>query len=153
MDCTCSALRMAARRLTQAYDGALAPQGLNTPQFALLGALGRWNGAPPTVRQLAQQMTLDRTTLGHNLRPLERDGLVEIVADTEDRRVRRIRLTDAGHARRAAAFPLWRAAQDRFDAIFGEERSRDLMATLEDIARHLDLSASTATTGDRPHAG
>ena len=153
MDCTCSALRMAARRLTQCYDSALAPQGLNTPQFALLGALARWTGAPPTVRQLAHHMALDRTTLGHNLRPLERDGLVEIVADPTDRRVRRIRLTDAGRARRIAAFPLWRAAQDRFDAIFGAQRSRDLMTTLEDIARRPDLSALAATTGDHSHAG
>ncbi|HEX4768719.1 MAG TPA: MarR family transcriptional regulator [Lichenihabitans sp.] len=153
MDCTCSALRMAARRMTQAYDAALAPLGLNTPQFALLGALDRWKGAPPTVRQMAQQMALDRTTLAHNLRPLERDGLVEVVADPEDRRIRRIVLTEAGRARRAAAFPLWRAAQDRFDATFGDARSRDLMATLEDIARHLDLSVSAAAAGDHSHAG
>ncbi len=153
MDCTCSALRMAARRLTQAYDGALASQGLSTPQFALLGALARWQGTPPTVRQLAQEMALDRTTLGHNLRPLEREGLVEIDADADDRRIRRIRLTDAGRARRAAALPLWRAAQDRFDAIFGNARARDLMATLEDIVRLPGLPAPGRTTGAHRHAG
>ena len=46
---------------------------------------------------------MDRTTLGRNLRPLERDGLLAIGADPRDRRRRALTVTPAGEARLAAA--------------------------------------------------
>lgn len=152
-DCTCSSLRMAARRLTQAYDAALAPEGINTSQFALLGALNRWEGEEPTVGTLAERLALDRTTLAHNLRPLQRDGLVAIAVDADDRRVRRIRLTEAGRARRLSAFPLWREAQDRFDSAFGSARSADLRAALGVIAHDLTLPGSVPGDLETSDAG
>ena len=150
-DCTCSSLRMAARRLTQAYDAALAPARINTSQFALLGALDRWAGELPTVGALADRLALDRTTLAHNLRPLQRDGLVAIGVDGEDRRVRRIRLTEAGRARRHAAFRLWREAQDRFDSAFGAARSAELRRALDAIAHDVALPGSASGELETSH--
>ena len=121
VDCSCSALRMAARRLTQAYDAALAPEGLTVSQYALLSTLANQGGevAAPTVSALAETLALDRTTLGHNLRPLERDGFVLVEPDVRDGRIRRIRLTEQGRAKRDRCLPLWRATQDRFDTALG----------------------------------
>ncbi len=153
-DCSCSALRMAARRVTQAYDAALAPEKLTVSQFALLSTLANQDGqiAPPTVSALAETLALDRTTLGHNLRPLERDGFVLVEPDARDGRIRRIRLTGEGRAKRDRCLPLWRATQDRFDAAFGPVRADALRADLIAIARADDDTYSLHPTG-HPHAG
>ena len=155
MECSCSALRMAARRLSQAYDAALAPEGLTVSQFALLSTLATQGGqvAPPTVSALAETLALDRTTLGHNLRPLERDGFVLVEPDARDGRMRRIRLTDQGRAKRDRCLPLWRATQDRFDAAFGPARANALRADLVAMARAADQAFPSQPTGHTLHAG
>ena len=156
VDCSCSALRMAARRLSQAYDAALAPEGLTVSQFALLSRLATSAAdavVPPTVSALAETLGLDRTTLGHNLRPLARDGLVLVEPDANDGRIRRIRLTEQGRAKRDRCLPLWRATQDRFDAAFGPVRAAALRDDLIALARAADEAFSPLPTGHSPHAG
>ena len=77
-----TAMRKATRRMTQLYDDALALAGLRSTQYAILDELRRQADAPPTMRELAETLVLDRSALGHNLRPLERDGLIALVAGT-----------------------------------------------------------------------
>ena len=147
IECTCAALRMAARRVSQAYDAALTPEGLSVSQYAVLSNLAKGEAlGSPTMGDLADLLGLDRTTLAHNLRPLERDGLVALSADPSDGRQRRVRLTDAGRAKRDRCQPLWRAAQARFDADFGAETSRSLRDTLVAIARPADRRPSMPET-------
>ncbi len=146
-ECTCSALRRAARRVSQMYDHALAPESLRTSQYSVLSTLSRWTGEAPTVLALADALTLDRTTLGHNLLPLERSGLVAIDADPVDKRVRRIRLTDAGRAKHRACHALWRDVQKRFDDGFGAVRSAALRDELAVVAQGIDLGRSPAREG------
>ena len=67
--CNCLSLRQATRRVTQLYDQALAPLDLRATQFALLRAIER--RGPIALNPLADEMVLDRATLGHNVRPLE----------------------------------------------------------------------------------
>src|SRR5437016_3902970 len=75
--CTCGSLRKASRRISQFYDSALAPAGIKSTQFAILSEVARGSIAGPvTMCELAAAMVMDRSTLGHNLRPLERDDLV-----------------------------------------------------------------------------
>src|SRR6516164_11562083 len=93
-DCVCLAVRQAARHVTQFYDRMLAPSGLRTTQFSLLAKLRRQG--PITINALAAEMVMDRTTLGRNILPLEREGLISITAGRTDRRSKEIRLTDAG---------------------------------------------------------
>ncbi len=83
--CHCAVLRKASRRISHTYDTALAPSGLKTTQFSLLAAISQTEDAPLTMKELAEAMVMDRSTLGHNLRPLERDGFVEYPSG-EDRR-------------------------------------------------------------------
>ena len=133
--CNCALLRQAARRATALYDAAMAPHGLRISQYALLGRLHR--KGPCSLRALAAELGLDRTTLGRNLRPLERDGLVAAAQDEGDRRVRRLEITEAGYTRLAAARPAWEEAQARFETRFGPERSADLRAVLRDLSGRL----------------
>ena len=55
---------------------ALAPSGLRITQFSILRKLARLGPVP--VTRLAAEAALDRSTMGRNLNPLERRGLVRI---------------------------------------------------------------------------
>ncbi|WP_332771127.1 MarR family winged helix-turn-helix transcriptional regulator [Phenylobacterium sp.] len=127
--CACGQLRRAARRISRYYDLCLADTGLRSTQYTLLGFLG--SEGPMTMAQLANTMTMDRATVGHNLRPLERDGWVEIKVSATDRRVREVSITDRGHDVLLAAYPAWRRARDGFESALGAREVadlRDLMA-------------------------
>ena len=137
-------MRMAARRLTQFYDAALAGEGVTVSQYSILATIARAGATPPNVNALAETLAMDRSTLGHNLRPLARERLVALVPDPDDRRNRRVSLTRAGAAKLAACRPIWDATQRRFDERFGREDSAALRRTLSFIARDLDLGEAAA---------
>ena len=124
--CNCAALRKASRRMSQFYDTALAPCGLKSTQFAMLAEIERRAEAPPTIRDMAERLVMDQSTIGQNLRPLEREGLIALVTDASDRRSRRVTLTKAGRARLADALPLWSSAQQRFESGFGKRAAAEL---------------------------
>ena len=74
---------------------------------------------------------MDRGALTHNLKPLQRDGLVKISVDPQDRRNRLIALTAHGRARLAESDALWARAQRGFEASFGVAKSASLRKALE----------------------
>src|SRR6516164_363920 len=123
-NCNCFAVRSAARHVTQLYDQLLAPVGLRITQFSILANLRR--RGPLTINALAEDMVMDRTTLGRNIQPLERDGLIRIEPAPSDRRAKELRLTKAGEKRLQAALKGWSQAQARFETVFGAERAGDL---------------------------
>jgi DNA-binding MarR family transcriptional regulator len=107
--CVCLHLQRAARVIGRRYDEALRPVALTNEQFSLLVSLAR--SEPPSIGQLATEMSLDRTTLTASLKPLERRGLLRIGVSPDDRRGRLLTLSKAGSALLAEALPLWRLAQ------------------------------------------
>ena len=127
-ECNCFAMRAAARHLSQSYDRFLASSGLRTTQFSILTKLKR--KGPVTINTLAEDMVMDRTTLGRNILPLERDGLVRIEPSASDRRAKEVHLTKAGEKRLQAALKRWSQAQTRFETVFGAKRAADLRALL-----------------------
>jgi DNA-binding MarR family transcriptional regulator len=129
--CNCHAIRQAARHVTQFYDQLLAPSGLRVTQFSILSRLRRQGPMP--INALAAALVMDRTTLGRNILPLERDGLIEVAASPVDRRRHELRLTEAGLARQRAAFALWKEAQARFGEVFGDERAASLRGLLREV--------------------
>lgn len=112
--CLCLSVQRAARRLARIFDEALKPHGLTNGQFSILMALNR--PVAPRIGELAHFLAMDRTTLTAALKPLERRGLLVVAPDKEDRRNRRMTLTDAGRAALMAAVPVWRVTHDRVDA-------------------------------------
>lgn len=129
--CNCFAVRAAARHLTQFYDQFLAPTGLRTTQFSILTRLKRLG--PLTINTLARGLVMDRTTLGRNIVPLQRDGLIRIEPTASDRRAKELHLTKAGEKRLQAAMRGWSAAQARFESTFGPRRAADLRAMLRAV--------------------
>ena len=84
---------------------------------------------------MAKRMGLDRTTLGRNLRPLEREGLVTMAVDSQDRRGRTLGITELGLTKLAEAKTCWAAAQAAFEARYGATETHNLHATLDAVAR------------------
>jgi DNA-binding MarR family transcriptional regulator len=142
-DCNCLAVRQAARHVTQFYDQFLAPSGLRTTQFSILAKLKRLG--PMTINALAAEMVMDRTTLGRNILPLERDGLIAVKPGRSDRRRKELHLTDAGTARLAIAVKGWVQAQVRFEEVFGATRTLDLRALLHTVSA-TDFGATSLQT-------
>jgi DNA-binding MarR family transcriptional regulator len=134
--CNASALKKAARRLSLMYDTVLAPTGLKATQYGILSELNSRGAALPTVCELAEELVMDRSTLGQNLRPLERDGFVTLLSDPKDRRVRLIALTKPGVAKFNEAAKYWKIAQDRFEETFGPQKAADLRSVLLRIAHN-----------------
>src|SRR6266478_2067340 len=127
-DCNCFAVRSAARHVTQLYDQVLAPVGLRVTQFSILAKLRR--RGPLTINALAEDMVMDRTTLGRNIQPLEGDGLIRIEPAPSDRRAKELHLTKAGEKRLQAGLDAWAEAQGRFEVSFGVKRAAELRTLL-----------------------
>jgi DNA-binding MarR family transcriptional regulator len=143
-ECTCLAVRQAARHVTQFYDQHLTPAGLRITQFSILAKLRRLG--PMTINALADELVMDRTTLGRNILPLVREGLLSIASGRTDRRSRELRLTKAGIERLGAARRGWSQAQTRFATVFGEQRAVALRALLREVSG-TDLAATPAAKG------
>lgn len=147
IECNCSALRQASRFVTRVYDEALAAAGLGINQYSVLARLER--AGPLQLNELARMLVMDRSTVGHLLRPLAARRLVTLATDAADGRCRTVSLTGAGRALLAEARPLWVAAQARFEAGFGAGKADALRATLADlVATPLHTSA---TRSSPPH--
>ena len=117
-ECYGTALRKASRRVTALYDETLAPSGLRSTQFAILAEIVDRDEGPPTLNQLADDLVLDRSGLGHSLRPLEREGLIRLEKSSRDY---------------AYALTLWQKAQDRYAAVVGVAQADELRQRLLEI--------------------
>jgi DNA-binding PadR family transcriptional regulator len=85
------------------------------------------------------------TTLGRNILPLERDGLIAVEKGRRDRRSKTLRLTEAGAARFRAAAKEWDQAQKQFEVAFGAQRTVDLRTLLHAVAAtDLGINAASA---------
>src|SRR5262252_6268161 len=117
-NCACLKVRMAARAVTRAYDGALRPVGLRSTQLSVLVAIAI-EGAI-SIAALASFLGMDRTTLTRNLRPLEKEGLISIGPEGWHRS-RTLAITKKGQSRLHEAVPLWGRAQNALKQKLGYE--------------------------------
>ncbi len=129
LNCACFNLRKAARALTRSYSEVLKPTGLKGTQFSILVAVSLGDGALPIAR-LAEMLGLERTTLTRNLRPLEKQGLVEILPEGY-RRARGLVLTEKGRRVLDEAIPLWKKAQAETVSRIGAERWQAMRQELD----------------------
>jgi DNA-binding MarR family transcriptional regulator len=86
-----------------------------------------------TINALAKSLVMDRTTLGRNILPLVREGLIEIVPGSVDRRSKVVHLTEVGAARLRAARAGWSQAQKNFETAFGRRRATHLRTLLHAV--------------------
>ena len=113
--------------MTAFYDAALAPTGVNIAQFSLLRKIRRHG--PVSLTALAEMVELDRSTLGRNVRVLEKMGLVTLGAG-KDQREANVELTSSGRMTLTAGDPLWDRAQDDIADRIGADSVAQLQALL-----------------------
>jgi DNA-binding MarR family transcriptional regulator len=140
IECNCTVVRQASRYITQFYDRFLDQAGLRTSQYAILAKLRR---GPTSINALAAELVMDRTTLGRNVRPLEREGLIAIEPDPSDRRSKILRLTKIGERRFQQAEKAWAVAQKEFERAYGRKQAAHLRQILRSVIMS-DLGARTA---------
>ena len=129
-DCLCMNLRSAAQQLTRAYDSALSPAGITANQFSLMNLIR--TGDDPTMKDLARASDLDRSTLGRNLRVLEKQKLIAMRVG-EDARTRVISLTREGRQAVRTAAPLWQQIQDDLIERLGTRKRSHLRQLLTEL--------------------
>lgn len=125
--CYCTVLRAAMRRIAASYDAALEPVGVNIAQFSLLRTVRR--AAPVTLTELGRLTELDRSTIGRNVRVLERMGLLT-VGRGKDQREATVSLSQAGAQALDDGAPLWEGVQGQIEARLGPEHADSLRAAL-----------------------
>jgi DNA-binding MarR family transcriptional regulator len=123
IECYCTTMRQAARRLSALYDEALEPVGVNVAQFGLMRKLSATK--PMSITDLAELVELERSTVARNLRVLQKAGLVTLVAAANDRRATWILLTSEGQRVLEYGAPLWEGAQRRFESSVGVQAAHD----------------------------
>jgi DNA-binding MarR family transcriptional regulator len=128
MECYCAALRAASRKVTALYDAALEPMGVNLAQFSLLRNIAR--GEPMSLTELGRKVELDRSTIGRNVRVLERLGLVTLAAGA-DQREAMVALDERGRTVLEQGVPAWDEAQARIETRIGTETARALRTLLQ----------------------
>jgi DNA-binding MarR family transcriptional regulator len=131
--CTCFRVRRFARLLSQRYDRALAPAGLNVNQYSILR---RAEPEPLPVGRLARRLGMDRTTLTRDLKPLLAAGLIALAAG-DDARQRCVQVTARGRRAIARAQPLWRQVQADLESALGADDVEALHQRLDDAVAAL----------------
>ncbi len=134
--CYCMQARRASRRLTEIYERELAPFELTLPQFSLLRSCRRLGLIG--ISEFAARLKLDRTTLGRNLKLLEKSGLVALDENTEDQRERLVSITREGAKRLEQAVGAWSAAQEKVKHGLGKPS----LAALNQLVKEIDALAA-----------
>lgn len=138
LNCTHTSLRRAARQLTQLYDDALAPSGFTSAQALLVALLEDLGGKPgetgPSLQALARRLAIQISALTHAVRPLVRDGVIELHTDREDRRIKRVVLTEKGMAQTQQMHELWRRTNRRIEAVLGDGSAEQLRLLANRVA-------------------
>jgi DNA-binding MarR family transcriptional regulator len=125
--CTCFSLRKLTRTVSRLYDQHLAAVGLKTTQYSLLKSIA--NEAMP-VTELAARLSIERTTLTRNLKPLIDAGWVVLNAGADSRQ-RIVTITPQGRDAIKDATQAWRSAQDVLEQTLGMPAVRALHAQID----------------------
>ena len=141
-ECSCAAVRSAARAVTRAYDEILRPLQLRMTQYSILSKVSKEGQL--ALSDLAERMVMDRTTLARNIKPLEREGWMTVVVGS-DRRERLLSVTPAGVEVLERARPLWLLATRRLDEKLGLPQAEVMRQSMREVVKAArELSAELA---------
>ena len=117
--------------MTRVYDEALRPAGLGASQLAILAAIDVADAT--SIAALSKQLSMDRTTLSRNLKPLAQAKLVRLGAEGW-KRSKTVQLTHEGRAQLALATSIWEKTQAAFLRRFGKAQWKRVERDLRTIA-------------------
>ena len=128
--CLLTRTRRLSRLITNTYDQALRPFGVNAPQFSLLVLIAKFG--PASRAEIGRANYQDRSTLTRNLALLLAEGWVQ-ERDTEGGRSRPIEISPKGRQLLATAAPAWRQAQSEARGMIGDEAAANILQVVDGI--------------------
>ena len=130
-NCLLTRTRRISRIVTNMYDQALRPYGVNAPQFSLLVLIAKLGGA--SRAEIGRANYQERSTLTRNLALLLAEGWVEEMVSEGSGRSRPLVLSQAGRELLVSAAPAWRAAQVKAKQLLGEEGVAAMVGVADSI--------------------
>lgn len=130
--CVLDNARRAARAVSRHYDRLARKVGMTAGQFSVLVAIRQVRER--TTADLAERLSMDRTTLVRNVALLERDGLV-VSSLAGDGKAKCFSVTDKGEALLQEALPLWRKAQKDVEELLGTEEFLKTINVLQRLSQ------------------
>ncbi len=120
--CPCLAQQKKARAMARRFDGVLRPLGLTNTQLSMLMLISE---QPSSISELADELSVDRSTLSTNLTRLKKNDWISIAASTEDARSKIVSLNPNGIEKLTKGREAWVKLVDEIDAS-EKKRSLDL---------------------------
>lgn len=135
-DCLNLASRRLARVSAKVYDQAMADTGLKITQFSVLTAIGHAQSRNLHLRDIADAIDMDQSSLTRAVSVFVRDGLVALNVG-KDRRQKSAHLTESGKALLERATVAWKQAQTELNDLLGQEALRDGRQSMHDLRQKL----------------
>ena len=132
----CFLLDVATRRLTKFYNRRLRPFGITYNHLFILTCLWEQDGVH--VKDLAQQLCLDSSSLTGHLDRMERIALVVRQDDPDDRRAVRVFLTGKARHLKDQLEPIGQELKGTLQRGVPPERIQALTAALRNISSRLE---------------
>ncbi|ASL95995.1 winged helix-turn-helix transcriptional regulator [Salmonella enterica subsp. enterica] len=130
--CLNRSLVLAARKIRTLYEERIKPLKINSSQLSLLFEvkLSRRLDAQhryPTLSEVACSLDVIVSAVSHACKPLIRDSLIEIIADSQDRRIKRIGLTAHGENVLQSALALLSELNGEIRTVIGDDEFENFM--------------------------
>jgi DNA-binding MarR family transcriptional regulator len=132
----CFLLDVATRRITKFYNRRLRPFGITYNHLFILTCLWEQDGVH--VKDLAQQLCLDSSSLTGHLDRMERITLVVRQDDPDDRRAVRVFLTGKAQHLKDQLEPIGQELKETLQRGVPPERIQALTAALRNISSRLE---------------
>ncbi|MEM9630748.1 MAG: MarR family winged helix-turn-helix transcriptional regulator [Pseudomonadota bacterium] len=130
--CVLDNARRAARAVSRHYDRLARKVGMTAGQFSVLVVIRQTRDE--TTGELADRLSMERTTLVRNIALLERKGLVTS-SPSADGRGKNYQLSDKGVKLLDDAVPLWRQAQSDVRDLLGQDEFLKTINTLKRLSQ------------------
>ena len=144
------AAQFAAWALADAVRERLAADGFGDARFADGVLIQHVVEGPRAISGLAARMGVTQQAASKAAADLERRGYVTRSADPDDRRARRVALTERGEAVVAASRIHRAALQAEVERVLGADRVRDARRLLLDVVRLLGADTAVRSRRVRP---
>ena len=132
----CFLMDVATRRITKFYNRRLRPFGITYNHLFILTCLWEQDGVH--VKDLAQQLCLDSSSLTGHLDRMERIALVVRQDDPDDRRAVRVFLTGKARHLKDQLEPIGQELKETLQRGVSPEMIRAFTAALRNISSRLD---------------
>ncbi len=123
--------------LAETLFESVLPHGLTNAQYGVLNHLLRLD-AEQTIGELAAAFQVSQPTMSSTVRRLEDKGFVVLRHDPDDRRVRRVAVTEDGAQARADGLAAFLALQKTIGPELPADELRDILPVLTRLRRLLD---------------